>query len=379
MGTKKTTGKETISLYSQRRSFEISRASFNCKTKNEIITNRGIKGEEYADQSEKNLQNIITSEKIYLDEDESNLKVNYNLRVVDLKVRPENVESPIKGLKIEAFIRNLKKTEVVEALARAYAYTIIVGVIGNRNRDNSTEVRTSIKTIKYTEESREEKELVFIGNMRYMIQAPYKKNQELSFEDKTQNIFQFENEQDQKNLYKLADLIKEGLINDNVIVELQVENIFVLNKGALIYPSELFIENKDNKVKKYYKIRDNVYGLTPEKIGNAIRRIDSFFEEYSSIEAISMEPTGGCSQVSGFLRKKNTIYNYLGDFFNYEEIKDISIKKEDFDEDDFLENLEEAVQHFIKDKLGEKDLYFIIGVMIRGGLFQNSKGKNNDS
>jgi CRISPR-associated protein Csy3 len=142
-----------------------------------------------------------------------------------------------------------------------------------------------------------------------------------------------------------------------------------------VYPSQEFVKQEKNpsrneeKVSKVlYKIKldeaKEIAGMHSQKIGNALRTIDSWYPEPNDNDnnPIAIEPYG---QVT----TRNMVYRDTPNDF-YTLIKKI-----------ILDSKELRLDSKFNEKEYEKNLHYIVAVLIRGGVFSEKKDdkKNNDS
>lgn len=124
---------------------------------------------------------------------------------------------------------------------------------------------------------------------------------------------------------------------------LQVTAFARLGSGQEVYPSQELILDKANsgKSKTLYTV-SNVAGMHSQKLGNAIRTIDTWHPDVSEVGPIAVEPYGSITTLGKACRKpvdKMDFYNLL---------------------DNWL----------LKDKAPElEQQHFVMATLIRGGVF----------
>lgn len=151
----------------------------------------------------------------------------------------------------------------------------------------------------------------------------------------------------------------EELIN-KISLALSGEIPFMLNivaklkigENQEVYPSQEFSESKEfgadgrEKSKVLAKLNDNQAYLHSQKIGNAIRTIDEWYNEYAIDRPIAVEPFGVNQALQKAFRKptdKTDLYTYLS-------------------------NLQVYIDELKKDILSNESK-FIMACLIRGGVF----------
>lgn len=94
-----------------------------------------------------------------------------------------------------------------------------------------------------------------------------------------------------KDLNALAQEIEKGLSGEKYVL-LSVEALVLLGAGQEIFPSqELVLDSNSTSSRLLYQV-DNVAGMHSQKIGNAIRTIDTWHPKVDELGAIAVEPYG---------------------------------------------------------------------------------------
>ncbi|WP_455427304.1 type I-F CRISPR-associated protein Csy3 [Dryocola sp. LX212] len=89
----------------------------------------------------------------------------------------------------------------------------------------------------------------------------------------------------------LAAVIENGLKGDTFVL-LNVEAYVRLGEGQEVFPSqELVLDSNSSKSKVLYQVND-VAALHSQKVGNALRTIDTWHPQVDSLGAIAVEPYG---------------------------------------------------------------------------------------
>lgn len=128
----------------------------------------------------------------------------------------------------------------------------------------------------------------------------------------------------------------------------EVECYSKIGKGQEVYPSEEMVLNKTDKDKsKILYCIDNCAAFHSQKIGNAIRTIDTWYPAFDTEEGvgpIAIEPYGPVTTISkAFRAEKNTNFYKIKDSYVWEG----SLNK-------------------------EEDKHYFIAMIIRGGVFGES-------
>lgn len=94
-----------------------------------------------------------------------------------------------------------------------------------------------------------------------------------------------------KSLTELAQEIEKGLSGKGFVL-LNVEAQVLLGAGQEIFPSqELVLGSNNSKSRLLYQVNE-VAGIHSQKIGNAIRTIDTWHPKVDELGAIAVEPYG---------------------------------------------------------------------------------------
>lgn len=139
----------------------------------------------------------------------------------------------------------------------------------------------------------------------------------------------------------LADEIARGLAGDSFVL-LNVEACVRLGQGQEVFPSqELVLDSNSSKSKVLYQVND-VAALHSQKIGNALRTIDTWHAHTDAFGAIAAEPYGSVTSRGIACRQPK-------------------------DKMDFYTLLDNWVTK--GDKPATEQQHFVMAVLIRGGVF----------
>lgn len=250
--------------------------------------------------------------------DSDTLKVGFTLRILGNLALPSacNDQQYQAALaeKINAYIAEYGFTEV----ASRYAENIANGRFLWRNRVGAEAVEVRVSSIK---DQKVQKTWVFEGqnfNLR-------------GFSKPT------------VDLAALAEVICQGLAGDSFAF-LQVEAFARLGAGQEVFPSqELVLDGgRDSAKSKYLYQVNNVAAMHSQKIGNALRTIDTWYPGASELGPIAVEPYGSVTN-------RGTAYRQPKDKMDFYTLLDGWIIKE-------------------KTPSIEQQHYVIAG-LIRGGVF----------
>lgn len=147
----------------------------------------------------------------------------------------------------------------------------------------------------------------------------------------------------------LADQIAQALKGEVPYLLIKIEAYALVGKAQEVYPSEELVldKGKGDKSKILYQV-NNVAAMHSQKIGNALRTIDTWYPEFDDKKtAIAIEPYGAVTNLGKAYRTPKA----KQDFFSL------------FDKYALGESLENTEQE-----------HYVMAVLVRGGVFgQSSK------
>ena len=153
-----------------------------------------------------------------------------------------------------------------------------------------------------------------------------------------------------QDLDALANQISDSLSGKTDYLLLEVDTFAQVGKAQDVYPSEELVLDKSNskekKSKILYQIKD-IAGMHSQKIGNAIRTIDTWYPDYNKVNTgpIAIEPYGAVTNLG--IAYRNPKDN--SDFFTL------------FDRFAMGEELD-----------NKDDAHYVMAVLVRGGVFGES-------
>lgn len=281
------------------------------------ISNRlkaNIANDEEKLKSEVEKANLQTVEIASLDSDKDTLHVKWSCKVIPFDGTPAVCNNSAYQTKLEQSLHQYIKTTGFGELAHRYAYNIINGRWLWRNRMGAETIHIKVNA----EIDGVEKTLDF-GNIKPL------------------PLSNFNNHSPE--LKQLTQWIDQGLKGEAFVI-LNVIASAKMGFGQEVYPSQELIldDTKNKKSKILYRLGEKA-GFHSQKISNAIRTIDTWYEENEAFP-IAVEPYGAVTNMGAAFRKPKI------DFYT---MFDAWILK---DEDPSLEN-----QHYI------------VAMLIRGGVF----------
>ncbi|MFD1091972.1 type I-F CRISPR-associated protein Csy3 [Providencia vermicola] len=185
-------------------------------------------------------------------------------------------------------------------------------------------------------------------NIEVIVKALNAGNEEQWVFDATQHSIHNFDKRDE-NINKLGERISAALSGKNPALLLEITTFVQLGKAQEVYPSEELVmdKGKGDKSKILYHVNEHA-AMHSQKIGNALRSIDTWYPAYGSESgagAIAIEPYGAVTNLGTAYRTPK-------------------------DNQDFY-------THFDKWARGEKlvrveDEHYVMAVLVRGGVFGES-------
>lgn len=200
--------------------------------------------------------------------DSDTLRVSFSVRVLGNLARPSACNDPDYQKALEDVINGYIKNEGFEELALRYASNIANGRFLWRNRVGAEALEVRVKHIK-----------------NQSVQT------EWIFDCTNFDLRSFPDES--ASLKELAAVIREGL-SGNEFSFLQVEGFARIGAGQEVFPSQELVldNNRDNaKSKTLYEV-NGVAAIHSQKVGNALRTIDTWYPEAHEYGPIAVEPYG---------------------------------------------------------------------------------------
>lgn len=196
------------------------------------------------------------------------LKVSFSLRVLGGLSKPSACNNQEYQAALATVINEYERSSGIDVLAVRYATNIANGRFLWRNRVGAETIEVRVKHVK---NESVQKEWIFDATTFSL-----------------RGFFE-----DAGELAELAQVVGQGL-SGNAFVFLQVDAFVRLGGGQEVFPSqELILDNsRDNrKSKTLYKV-DEVAALHSQKIGNALRTIDTWYPGAEELGPIAIEPYG---------------------------------------------------------------------------------------
>ena len=253
-----------------------------------------------------------------LGESQDTLKVSFSLKVLGGVEKPSACNNETFFKSYEAVAKDYIQQYGFTELAKRYALNIANGRFLWRNRVGAEKV-----------------EVVVTANDQPSI----------TFNAFEYSLHDFDTVDSQ--VQALADQIAAALKGELPYLLLKIEAYALVGKAQEVYPSEELVldKGKGDKSKILYQVND-VAAMHSQKVGNALRTIDTWYPEFEDKQmAIAIEPYGAVTNLGKAYRTPKE----KKDFFTL------------FDKYALGEKLENAEQE-----------HYVMAVLVRGGVFGQS-------
>ena len=264
--------------------------------------------------------NLQTVDVAALPADADTLKVSFTLRVLGGTGKPSACNNADYQTKLLSTVQGYVDTHGFSELARRYAHNLANARFLWRNRVGAEQVEVQVQ---HLVQGQAASTWTFDGL-------------QLSLREFTAPAAA------QANVQALAGLITQGLAGQSHVL-LQVTAYARLGAAQEVYPSqELILDKGTSKKSKTLYAVQNVAGMHSQKLGNALRTIDTWHPDVADLGPIAVEPYGSVTTLGKACRKptdKLDFYNLL---------------------DGWL----------LKDKVpAPEQQHFVMATLIRGGVF----------
>jgi CRISPR-associated protein Csy3 len=258
------------------------------------------------------------------------LKTCFTLRILGGIGNPSVCNNSQYQEKLSDIIDKYIQSHGISELARRYAYNLASGRFLWRNRICSEQVAVNI-------------ELLENGNQKQL----WEFNDSLTFSLNDSNFVV--SQEAKAQLMELAKIIAAGLTGNSYTL-LKITAFSRMGAGQEVFPSqELILERvrRGGKSRTLYKVGETA-AIHSQKIGNAIRTIDTWYSDEEPIEPISVEPYGSVTnRGKAFRQPKQKL--------------------------DFYTLLDKWIIENIAPDLEQQ--HFVIAMLIRGGVFGKAEDK----
>lgn len=263
--------------------------------------------------------NLQTVDVATLPGDTDTLKASFSLRVLSGAGTPNACNNAEYHAKLLATVHGYVEGVGFGELASRYAYNLANGRFLWRNRVGAEQVEVQVQ---------------------HVVNGTAQKT--WTFDGLGLSLRSFEPAPAAAELRELADVIAAGLSGTSHVL-LQVTAFTRIGVGQEVYPSqELILDKASSGKSKTLYVVNGVAGIHSQKLGNAIRTIDTWHPEVAEVGPIAVEPYGSITTLGKACRKPSDKI----DFYN------------------LLDNW------LLKDKVPSLDQqHFVMATLIRGGVF----------
>lgn len=271
-----------------------------------------------------NKANLQTVDVAALPQGKDTVAVTFSLRVLPKVGRPSACNDVAFAKRLEAVVLGYETTNKFTELANRYAANLANGRFLWRNRVGAENVTVTVERLvsgKSTEK------LSFDALQNHLNEAAVHQNQ-------------------QAQLKQLATWIEAGL-NAQEHVLLKVTGFSRLGEGQEVYPSQELILDTSNakgaKSKTLYSLGDHEAGMHSQKIGNALRTIDTWY--LNAGKPIAVEPYGSVTSEGKAYRQpkeKQDFYSLFDAWVNENKVPEL------------------------------EQQHYVMAVLVRGGVFGES-------
>lgn len=210
------------------------------------------------------------------------LKLVFTLRILSGLHVPSTCNDPAYQAALGEIVKQYQIETEFKELAKRYAHNIANGRFLWRNRVGAEQVKV----------------VVSVGEKQF------------SFDSYEFSLRDFDSGE---KLNELAQIIQQGLIERHALIK--VEAYSQLGQGQAVFPSQELVMGggKGDKSKFLYQL-DGQAAMHSQKIGNALRTIDTWHPQSDEIGAIAVEPYGSVTNRGAAYRQpkeKMDFYNLL--------------------------------------------------------------------
>ena len=280
-----------------------------------------------------------------LSSNEDTLVIKFGTTFIPIAISPELTDSSEKKKLFENKNKELVDSNSLNIVAKYYAYKILNGSWGWRNRDVANKINVIAKFDDVLIENNIAREMPLHPILTTIQKENGVANPLTTYADKIES---------------LSIEMAKAFRGEREPLSVSIEGIFKMSNGSSVFPSQLFLPTKLYEEKSvigrvFYKVPFNKkgveqVGITAEKINNALRKFDLLDDGQGNESIISIEPNGS----------------------------DITTRKAFRGSGKRLIDLYTA-HVFSSEKLELEDEIFLIGMLIRGGLFnEGSENKKKE-
>ena len=228
--------------------------------------NRATHSQFGAKDDDKSKPNLSWGDDATLPHDGDTLRVGFSLKILGQLEEPTACNTPVFEEKVVEIVKAYRTVHHFKELATRYANNIVNGRFLWRNRVGAESACIKVKH----------------GNETWSFNAY----------DYLLNEFSLPPNDSNDPFTRLVAVIQKGLQGDG-FEYLEITAFAKLGLGQHVWPSQEMVMNppKDNKTKFLFQL-GGCAAMHSEKIGNALRTIDTWYNHDTNSRAIAIEPYG---------------------------------------------------------------------------------------
>jgi len=268
--------------------------------------------------------NLQTVDVCSLGVDQDTLKFHFTLKVLSGVEKPSACNNDVFNKTYQAAAKDYIENEGFKELAGRYAINIANGRFLWRNRVGAEKMEIEVKILNKD------------------IQKTW------TFDATSISIRDFNYDSD--DIDSLAHNIAMALSGQSSFLLLEINAYAQIGKAQDVYPSEELVlnksSNKGSKSKILYQI-DGIAGMHSQKIGNALRTIDTWYPAFDDVSTgpIAIEPYGAVTNLGKAYRGPKEKADFYTLFDRFARGEKLATKQEE---------------------------HYVMAVLVRGGVFGES-------
>jgi len=258
--------------------------------------------------------------------EQDTLKLHFSLKILGGVERPSACNNAVFNQSYKAAAKDYIAREGFRELARRYAMNIASARFLWRNRVGVESIEVQVSALNEN------------AQQQWVFDATQFSTRDFDINDAGVNA--------------LAERIASALSSENDFLMLDINCFAKVGKAQEVYPSEELVLDKGNSKSKKSKILysvNDIAAMHSQKIGNALRTIDTWYPEFDDVETsagpIAIEPYGAVTNLGKAFRTpkdKQDFYSFFDKFARGESLGRM------------------------------EDEHYVMAVLVRGGVFGES-------
>jgi len=263
--------------------------------------------------------NLQTVDSCALGEEQDTLKLHFTLKVLGGIKEPSACNNPTFLASYQKAVAGYIEQEQFSELGKRYALNLANARFLWRNRVGAEQIEVYIRDLKSSDEWR--------------------------FDAKEFSIRSMESKQ--KDVVDLGAKIAKALASEDAFLMLDITCYAQVGKAQEVYPSEeLVLDKGQGKKSKILYAVDEVAAMHSQKLGNALRSIDTWYSEYTTENRpIAIEPYGAVTNLGRAFRTPKEKQDFFSLFDQFATGTALDSKEEE---------------------------HYVMAVLVRGGVFGES-------